>query len=162
MINIDTILNAAGITAFNLKWSHMTDTVKDYGFACNEFDLWFETVDSDTEAHRVVFTDLIHGMTYVYGDTEQLNYWKTVHLDKQLFVDTIKNIILRNKGIVTDEACDEAHDETCEKEDDQVDVPLYLSDNEFITLAKLAHESDITFNQLVNQILIEFVTNFNE
>ena len=36
-------------------------------------------------------------------------------------------------------------------------VEIELSDKEFLHLAKLAHEQDITFNQMVNKILFEYM-----
>jgi predicted DNA-binding ribbon-helix-helix protein len=35
------------------------------------------------------------------------------------------------------------------------EIEIELSDKDFLVLAKLAHEKDITFNQLVNNILKE-------
>jgi hypothetical protein len=32
-------------------------------------------------------------------------------------------------------------------------IELDISDNDFLILAKMAHEKDITFNQLINDIL---------
>jgi hypothetical protein len=40
-------------------------------------------------------------------------------------------------------------------------VELNLSDSEFLTLARMAHEKDITFNQLVNEILLEIINKWN-
>jgi predicted DNA-binding ribbon-helix-helix protein len=40
-----------------------------------------------------------------------------------------------------------------EKQDGRVEVPIDLTDDEFLRLAKMAHERDITFNQLVEEIL---------
>jgi len=37
-------------------------------------------------------------------------------------------------------------------------IELELSDEEFLELAKQAHEKDITFNQLVNSILLAELT----
>ena len=34
-------------------------------------------------------------------------------------------------------------------------VPVELSDEEFLTIAKMAHERDITFNKMVEHILSE-------
>ena len=38
-------------------------------------------------------------------------------------------------------------------EDNRVDVPIELSDEDWYTLMKIAHERDITLNQLVEHIL---------
>ena len=37
-------------------------------------------------------------------------------------------------------------------------VEIELSDYEFITLAKMAHEKDVTFNQFCNTILREHIS----
>lgn len=37
-------------------------------------------------------------------------------------------------------------------------IELNLTDEEFLVLAKLAHERDITFNQLVNDILRNIIS----
>lgn len=36
---------------------------------------------------------------------------------------------------------------------EKVNVEIEISDNDFLILAKMAHEKDITFNQLVEEIL---------
>jgi len=38
-------------------------------------------------------------------------------------------------------------------EDNRVDVPIELTDDDWYTLMKMAHERDITLNQLVEEIL---------
>ena len=35
------------------------------------------------------------------------------------------------------------------------EIEIYMDDNLFLQLAKLAHEQDITFNELINKILKE-------
>ena len=37
------------------------------------------------------------------------------------------------------------------------EVEIELTDQEFLTLAKMAHDKDITFNQLCNQVLREHI-----
>ena len=39
--------------------------------------------------------------------------------------------------------------------DNRVDVEIELADEEWYTLMKIAHEQDITLNQLVEQVLTE-------
>lgn len=46
-----------------------------------------------------------------------------------------------------------------EEYDHRVQLELTLSDDEVFTMMKLAHERDITFNQLVEQILIAAIDN---
>lgn len=43
--------------------------------------------------------------------------------------------------------------------DSRVSVPVDISDSEFTQIAKLAHERDITFNKMVEEILWEAVKN---
>jgi len=43
--------------------------------------------------------------------------------------------------------------------DPRVQLPLDLSNDEWFQLMKIAHEKDITLNQLVTDILNEFITN---
>lgn len=40
-----------------------------------------------------------------------------------------------------------------EKVDERVSIPVELSDEEFLQIAKMAHERDITFNKMVEFIL---------
>lgn len=40
-----------------------------------------------------------------------------------------------------------------EEVDNRVDIPVDLSDEEFLAIAKMAHERDITFNKMVEFIL---------
>jgi hypothetical protein len=44
-----------------------------------------------------------------------------------------------------------------EKTDDREVVPVDLSDEEFLTIAKMAHERDITFNKMVEAILWSYI-----
>ena len=37
--------------------------------------------------------------------------------------------------------------------DGKVDLPIELSDQEFLAIARMAHERDITLNQLVEEVL---------
>ena len=41
-------------------------------------------------------------------------------------------------------------------------IDLQLTDEEFCVLAKLAHEKDITFNKLIEEILMEHIKEFKE
>jgi len=41
-------------------------------------------------------------------------------------------------------------------------VEIELSDYEFITLAKMAHEKDVTFNQFCNTVLREHISRLEE
>ncbi len=42
-------------------------------------------------------------------------------------------------------------------EDDRESIEIELTDEEFMQVAKMAHENDITFNKMVERILIEFM-----
>lgn len=44
-----------------------------------------------------------------------------------------------------------------EKADNRVEIPLDFSDEELLTLFKLAHEADLTFNQFVERALTEYL-----
>lgn len=41
-------------------------------------------------------------------------------------------------------------------------VDLQLTDEEFCVLAKLAHEKDITFNKLIEEVLMQHIKEFME
>lgn len=41
--------------------------------------------------------------------------------------------------------------------DNRVEIPLDFSDEELLTLFKLAHEADLTFNQFVERALTEYL-----
>ena len=41
--------------------------------------------------------------------------------------------------------------------DDRVIIQIKLTDQEFLTLAKAAHELDVTFNKFIEIILIEHI-----
>ena len=51
---------------------------------------------------------------------------------------------------------------TGELYDTRVQVPVEFSDEELLTYMKLAHERDITFNQLVEEALREAIDDFNK
>lgn len=42
------------------------------------------------------------------------------------------------------------------------EVEIEITDQEFLTLAKMAHERDMTFNELCNDLLRDFVENAEE
>lgn len=43
--------------------------------------------------------------------------------------------------------------------DNLVDVEIDMTDEEFIAAASMAHEKDITLNELINEVIAEFVAN---
>ena len=44
-----------------------------------------------------------------------------------------------------------------EKTDNREVIPVDLSDHEFLTIARMAHERDITFNKMVETILWNYI-----
>jgi hypothetical protein len=46
--------------------------------------------------------------------------------------------------------------------DTRIQMPINLSNKEFLTLAELAHESDVTLNQMIERILLEAMTERGE
>ncbi len=44
-----------------------------------------------------------------------------------------------------------------EKNTEYETIQIDMSDDDFLRLAKIAHEHDITFNQLVNRLLMEYI-----
>jgi len=46
--------------------------------------------------------------------------------------------------------------------DEDNTIAINLTDEEFLTIAKMAHDLDITFNQMVNRALAEFLVSNNE
>jgi len=48
-----------------------------------------------------------------------------------------------------------------EEETIQIDVTDDITDDQFLILAKAAHEKNITFNQYVNQVLKEYIDKLN-
>ena len=44
-----------------------------------------------------------------------------------------------------------------DKEQKMVDVPIDLTDEEFLSIARMAHERDITFNKMVEIILWNYI-----
>lgn len=49
-----------------------------------------------------------------------------------------------------------------ENEDKRGIIEIELTDEEFLHVAKMAHENDITFNKMVERILIAFMENHKE
>lgn len=41
--------------------------------------------------------------------------------------------------------------------DNKAEIPLDISDQELLVLFKLAHEADVTFNEFVEQVLVEYL-----
>ena len=41
--------------------------------------------------------------------------------------------------------------------DNKVEIPLDLTDEELLVLFKQAHEADVTFNEFVERVLVEFL-----
>jgi hypothetical protein len=42
-------------------------------------------------------------------------------------------------------------------DDNRVEIPLDLTDAELLVLFKQAHEADVTFNEFVERVLVEFL-----
>ena len=43
-----------------------------------------------------------------------------------------------------------------------VDMEIEMSDEEFLFVAKMAHDRDITFNQMINKIMEDFIKEFGD
>jgi len=43
-----------------------------------------------------------------------------------------------------------------------VDMEIEMSDEEFLFVAKMAHDRDITFNQMINKIMEDFIKEFED
>ena len=43
------------------------------------------------------------------------------------------------------------------KQDKMVDMPIELTNDEFLAIAKMTHERDITFNKMVETILWSYI-----
>lgn len=83
---------------------------------------------------------------------EDLYYW----------VDEINTSLDKKEDEIDDLEFD---DELAENEEDcdyNNNVDIELEDHEFIVLSKIAHERDITFNQLCNDILREHLEKVDE
>jgi len=46
---------------------------------------------------------------------------------------------------------------TEEQDDKRGNIEIELTDEEFLHVAKMAHENDITFNKMVERILVEYM-----
>jgi len=46
---------------------------------------------------------------------------------------------------------------TMKNKKEYVDVEIEISDEDFLNIAKMAHEKDITINQMMNQILEKYM-----
>lgn len=89
------------------------------------------------------------------------------------FVDTYRTYARRENHVYADQAWDNVNYTDLEVDDDwiqkalaikedrdydnKVTVPLELSDDELFELMKMAHERDITLNQLVEEVLWEAI-----
>lgn len=49
-----------------------------------------------------------------------------------------------------------------ESKDDKVPVEIYLEEDVLLSLCMIAHEKDITLNELINNILREYVDKYSE
>lgn len=70
---------------------------------------------------------------------------------KYIDLDVDEDFLAKAQAIVSDEDYDT-----------RIQVPVDFSDEELLTYMKLAHERDITFNQLVEEALREAIADFNK
>jgi predicted HicB family RNase H-like nuclease len=119
------------------------------------FHIVFDTVTQEVylaEAH-----DYKNKRSYRLINTEYLQSFKECigrHNDEDMAYDDVKFIDLE---VVEDfiEKCEAIARE--EKYDTRVQVPIDLPDEQVFQLMKMAHEKDITFNQMVEIVLKEAI-----
>lgn len=70
--------------------------------------------------------------------------------------DDMKFIDIEVPKDMLDKACAISHDK---EYDSRIQVELDLSEEELLTMMKIAHERDITFNQLIEDVLTEAIKN---
>lgn len=122
-------------------------------------DCVFDTVDqtvyevtvcdyANQRAYRYINPDFVspyRGEAIIRG-VESNEAWDDV---SYVDLETVEDFIEKATAIVNNEPYDE-----------RVQVELNLTDDEVHQLMKLAHEQDITFNELVNNILKKYLENF--
>lgn len=104
----------------------------------------FEFILNDVDASnliRILHNEYVRTkeMSTDYGDK-----WYSEHAD---YLQSLKEKVLAGNKQVEPEWTET--------------VELNLRDSEFLALARMAHEKDITFNQLVNEILLEIINKWN-
>ena len=124
---------------------------------CNEFGIEYSTFSNNS------------------GDVE---YFIEEEYDDDIEFTIINNMILEDICIIVENLCDfygidfsfDANDKTyveytlskdmdCSDCDDDCDndIDIELSDDEFLAIAKMAHERDCTFNEMINEIIEDYI-----
>ena len=115
----------------------------------------FEFILNDRDASNLIdilnnehVRILEHAQTFikpVMDGVDQLNYdWYVGHAG---YLKSLKDTVLAGNKQVEPETTET--------------VELNLSDSEFLALARMAHEKNITVNQFVNEILLEIIDKWN-
>lgn len=147
-------------------WACFGDTASPYSLSAwnGDHDGWSFTVTFDTKtqtvymveasdyrndrAYRLINPD--YRETYMnYGKTHHPNYLSQAWDDVD-YIDLEENDDWIQKALAIKEGKDY---------DTKVSVPLELDDSEIFQLMKMAHERDITLNQLVEEILWKVINN---
>jgi hypothetical protein len=101
-------------------------------------------------AYRMINPDykLGHADEAAGRDVESDQAWDEV---KYIDLETDEDFMAKARAIISGQDYDT-----------RVQVPVDFSDEELLTYMKLAHERDITFNQLVEEALREAIADFNK
>lgn len=145
-----------------------------YGWQCFGYNAYF----LDSRSSDDVMDDKGHSFTIIFDTSTQEVYEVQAHdfrrdrayrMINPSYAEMYKSEIV-SRGIIIDEAWEGVNYVDLEVDDDfiqkclsiaageeydpRVSVPLDLTDSEMMTLFKMAHEADKTFNEFVTDILV--------
>lgn len=145
----------------------------DYGWSCfghNAYSL--DSWNGDQNGHSVSVT--FDTKTQVVYQTEVYDYTndRAYRLINPDYLDAFKNEAV-SRGVSADEAWEDVNYIDLETDEDflekayaivndqaydtRVQIPVNFTDEELLTYMKMAHDRDITFNQLVEEALREAI-----
>lgn len=163
------------LSKVNEALSHRITGGSDYHWECYGPDVRFLDFESDHAHANVLFdthTQEVYEATVTSKDESIRPYRWLNPKTKQDYIDECneKGIDFKNAWDAFDWCDLETEEDFLEKAeaifngesfDNRVQVPIELDDSELLQLMKLAHERDITFNQLVEEALWAAIDEFN-
>ena len=141
------------------QWKCYPDPARflDYDTTFGHVSVIFNTTDQEIyEATIELKDERSRPYRWLNPDTKQAMFdeAKNRGVDKDNAWDDVNWIDLETEEDFLEKATAIMNGETFDK---RIQVPIELDDADFMALAKMAHEEDITFNQLIERILRDLI-----
>jgi hypothetical protein len=115
-----------------------------------QLEVWDYGLHGEPRQYRWINPDYIDDVKAEYSE-KGIDFKESIDGKKFIDLELQEDILNKMEAIVNGESYDT-----------RIQIPLELPDSDVYELMKLAHEKDITFNQLVEEALEKFIDEFEK